>query len=130
MEALEVSMSEDIHNIETDMFDKVDELLADTGKLNIQTALRLNLSLQKQTAEGVNNIVNHIKVQNGRIAKLEAQTSELMNKNIINWVIKNQKLSVLYFFLFVLFIDIIVDRMSSANSLEMLNAVIKKFLGI
>ena len=123
-------MSEDIHNIETDMFDKVDELLADTGKLNIQTALRLNLSLQKQTAEGVNNIVNHIKVQNGRIAKLEAQTSELMNKNIINWVIKNQKLSVLYFFLFVLFIDIIVDRMSSANSLEMLNAVIKKFLGI
>lgn len=123
-------MVDEIHTLETDMFEKVDELLADTGKISIQTSLRLSLQLQRTTAEAMNSIVNHIKIQNGRIAKLETQTKELSEKNIINWILQNPKLSVLYFVLFVLFIDVMVDSLTSANVIGILVSAGKKLIGL
>lgn len=123
-------MADDIQNIDTDIFEKVDEMLADTGKIPTQTAFRLTLQLQKQTAEAVNRLVQHVNIQNSRISKLESQTNDLINKNIVKWVVNNPKMTVFYFFLFTLFIDIVVDRMSSVDSVQMLSALFKKFLGL
>lgn len=123
-------MADDIQNIDTDIFEKVDEMLADTGKIPTQTAFRLTLQLQKQTAEAVNRLVHHVNVQNSRISKLETQTSDLINKNIVKWVVNNPKMAVFYFFIFTLFIDVVVDQVSSADSLQMLSALVKKFLGL
>ena len=123
-------MSEDIQSIETDIFEKVDEMLADTGKIPTQTAFRLTLQLQKQTAEAVNRLVEHVRIQNSRISKLEAKTSELMNKNIINWVLDNPKMALFYLVVFIMFTDVVVDKISSADSLAMLLALGRKILGL
>ena len=124
-------MSDDvIETVETGMFEKVDELLSDTGKIPIQTALRLTLQLQRNTADAVNKLVDHVRIQNGRIAKLEAKTNDLQHKSIIDFIQVNPKLSIMYLVLFILTIDITVDKVSSVASADVLLSVFRKWLGI
>lgn len=124
-------MADDIiETVETGMFEKVDELLSDTNKIPIQTALRLTLQLQRNTADAVNKLVEHIRIQNGRIAKLEAKTSDLQHKSIIDFIQNNPKLSIVYLVLFILTVDITVDHISSIASADVLLAVVRKWLGI
>ena len=120
----------ELNEIDTSVFGKVDELLADTGKIPTQTAFRLTLALQRETAEAVNKLVQHVKEQNGRISKLESANTELQQRNIITWILGNPKTSVVYFFAFVLLLDVIVDKFQSADSLYILGALIKKALGL
>ena len=119
-----------IETVETGMFEKVDELLSDTGKIPIQTALRLTLQLQRNTADAVNKLVDHVRIQNSRITKLEAKTNDLQHKSIIDFVQVNPKLSIMYLVLFILTIDITVDKISSVASADVLLSVFRKWLGI
>ena len=124
-------MSDDvIETVETGMFEKVDELLSDTGKIPIQTALRLTLQLQRNTADAVNKLVDHVRIQNSRIAKLETKTNDLQHKSIIDFIQVNPKLSIMYLVLFILTIDITVDKVSSIASADVLLSVFRKWLGI
>lgn len=108
------------------MFEKVDELLADTGKIPTQTAFRLTLALQRETANAVNKLVEHIKIQNGRIYKLETSNQDLSNKNIINWILLNPKKATMVFFIFVVIVDILVDHFSSVDGINALLSLLKR----
>ena len=119
-----------IETVETGMFEKVDELLSDTGKIPIQTALRLTLQLQRNTADAVNKLVDHVRIQNSRITKLEAKTNDLQHKSIIDFIQVNPKLSIMYLVLFILTIDITVDKVSSVASADVLLSMFRKWLGI
>jgi hypothetical protein len=123
-------MADEIHTLETNMFEKVDELLADTGKISIQTSLRLSLQLQRTTAEALNSLVNHIKIQNGRIGKLEKEVTDLRNKNIINWITANPKSAIMWFVVTFFSLEALAHEFTTSENIAFVLGVLRKWAGL
>lgn len=123
-------MTTDISRISDAVINEIDELLEDTNKIPMQTVFRLNLSVSKEMTLALNRLIVHVNEQNDRIATSENKIKELQQNNIIGWVKGNPKLSFIYLFLFILLTDITVDKLSSIDSLSVVLAILKKWLGI
>jgi hypothetical protein len=115
--------------IDEAFINKIDELL-DTDKVQMKVQVGLILALQSQQAKSTNALVRHVKAQNGKVFKNELDIADLKKKNIINWTAAHTKTAVTILIIFILLVDILVDRFSSIDIILALTLFFRKWLGI
>jgi len=122
--------TERLNRIDESYVRQVDEILNDTDKVPVKVQVGLILAMQSQILRGVNGIMDRVDIANGRTAKNEAAIMELKKKNAILWMENNPRMAIALGILTVLFLDFVVDAMDSANSMTVIVAFLRKWLGI
>lgn len=115
--------------LDTSILEEVDSLLEQT-KISTPATLQLLTRLVSRVYVSQNEVIKHVRIQNGRVTQLEKDVELLKKKSIINWVENNFKASIAIFISFVLFIDILVESLSSSVAISFIWDVLKKQLGI
>ena len=115
--------------IDEKFIERIDELL-DTDKVQMKVQVGLILALQNQQAKSTNALVRHVKAQNGKVFKSELAIADLQKKNIINWTSAHTKTAITILIIFILLVDVIVDRFSSIDIILALTLFFRKWLGI
>ena len=110
--------------------DEVQKLLQEEAQFSTRAGLRLVLSMLMEIDERYQEQCTEIKNILARVGKLEETEKKLERKNILLWVENNTKTAVLISFLFVLFVDVMVDSISSTLAIETFLAAIRKWAGL
>ena len=120
-----------LDEVDNKLVEEVADLLKDTDKMPLKTGVSLILAMiSKILIPSTNELIGHVKQTNGQIIDIKTRVKELESKNLINWVTHNPKASITIFVLFILTVDLIVDRFPSAVVFGALWALIKKQLGL
>jgi hypothetical protein len=119
-----------LDTLDEGIIETVDKLLEDTDKIPTKTALSLNLAMTSRSYKAINQLIARVEVTNGQVGTIKADIAELQKKNIINWMGKNPKSFIMVFVAFILFTDVVVEKISSADSWAFIVAVGKKWLGL
>ena len=124
-------MGEDVDLVLIDekFIERIDELL-DTDKVQMKVQVGLILALQSQQAKSTNALVRHVKAQNGKVFKSELDIAELKKKNIVNWIDGHTKTAITVLIIFILLVDVLVDKFSSIDIILALTLFFRKWLGI
>ena len=120
----------ELNKLDEGVLDKVGAWLDQPEKMTTRMGLQLLVEMMSNVYQGQNDIIEHINKQNGRIGTLESEVKDLKGKSIVNWVEGHFKTSVLIFLGFIVFMDVIVDKVSSSNAIAMLGAFLKKWAGL
>jgi hypothetical protein len=116
--------------IDEAFIEKIDNLLDTDKNIQMKVQVGLILALQSQQAKSTNALVRHVKAQNGKVFKNELDIADLKKKNIINWTAAHIKTAVTILIIFILLVDILVDRFSSIDVILALTLFFRKWLGI
>jgi hypothetical protein len=129
---IEADMAEESELVLIDeaFINKIDELLDTDKNIQMKVQVGLILALQSQQAKSTNALVRHVKTQNGKVFKSEQDIADLKKKNIVNWTTEHTKTAVTILIIFILLVDIIVDRFSSIDIIMALTLFFRKWLGI
>ena len=119
-----------LNELDETIVDEVDKLLEDTDKMPLKTGVSLNLAMTSRSYRAINQLIVHVKETNGQVGDLQKRVKELEKKNLINWVGNNTKTAMLIFLSFIFVTDIIVDRISTADSFNTLMIIVRKYLGL
>lgn len=120
-----------LNRLDESYVNKVEEILeGDTDKVPVRVQIGLLLAMQSQSLRALNSLIDRVEIANGRTAKNESEIVNLKSKNILMWVEKNPRGAIILTVLTILFIDILVDTLNSANTLQVLSVFFRKWLGI
>ena len=120
-----------LNRLDESYVNRVEEILeGDTDKVPVKVQIGLMLAMQSQLLRGMNGLIDRVEIANGRTSKNESEIDKLKSKNIIMWMDKNPRAAIIVTVLTILFIDLLVDTMDSANTLTVLIAFFKKWLGV
>ena len=124
-------MADDLNLIDEEFIKKIDDMLdGDTDKVPIKVQVGLILALQSQQAKSTNGLIRHAKAQNDKVFKSEAAIADLQKKNIINWTAAHTKTAITVLIVFILLVDVLVDRFSSIDIMLALTLFFRKWLGL
>lgn len=80
----------DLNKLDSSLIDEISDILEKPKSMTTQAAMRIQLKLMSQIWQSQNELIDHIRVQNGRIGKNENAVAELKKKNIITWISENK----------------------------------------
>ena len=123
-------MTDTLEKLDDTLLDKVSAWIDNPEKMPTRTGLQLQMEMMRGVYEGVNQLIEHVRNQNGRVGKLEGDVKELKKRSIVNWIEGHFKTSVLILFGFIMLVDAIADKISSVDSLNIFGAFLKKWLGL
>ena len=102
----------------------------DTDKVQLKVQVGLILALQNQSAKSINALVRHAKYQSSRTDKNDLLIAELKSSDIVGWTKKNLKTAITIVIVFIILVDVLVDRFSSIDALLLVIMSFRKWLGI
>ena len=86
-----------LNELDASILERVGELLSDEKAMTTRTGITLLVEMMSAVYKSQNEIITHVKVQNGRIGKSEKEIEKLKENNILFWIKSNKKASVLIF---------------------------------
>jgi hypothetical protein len=120
----------DYNDLETDIIKDVDDFLKDTGDLPLKTGVRLTLTLMKNLTQDFQSLRDELGETARKVAQNERDITELKEKNLINLASHNPKTAVAVFVIFIIAVDLIVDKFSSSDLWLVFITSLKKLLGL
>lgn len=86
-----------LNEINSSLIRKVGDILDDTNSISTRDGMKLQLEMTFELIKSHNEVIQQLRIQNGRVGRAETDIAELKQKNIILWITARPKTSLLIF---------------------------------
>lgn len=80
----------DLNKLNSSLFDEISDLLEQPKSMSTKTAMTVQMKLLAAVWQSQNELIDHVREQNGRVKKNEKDIGDLKQNNIMMWVKANR----------------------------------------
>lgn len=86
-----------LNEINASLIRKVGDILDDTNSISTRDGMKLQLEMTFELIKSHNEVIQQLRIQNGRVGRAEDDIADLKKRNIVLWITARPKTSLLIF---------------------------------
>ena len=90
-------MADTLNKLDPALIERVGKIIEDNTSMSTRTGMQLMIEMMMNVYKSQNEIIEHVRTQNGRVATAEVEIKELKRTSVSRWIKENPKTTFLIF---------------------------------